>query len=329
MFDKNKVGPTFMKIGTSIKNRINDLESIYDKVKEEDKAKIDLELKLLNYGLIGENQIKYELENSFMDAIVLHDLYFEEYGLSAQIDYIVITPINIYVIECKNLYGDIEIDSNGNFSRIMNINNRKVKEGIYSPITQVTRHLELVKRMRYDAQNKVTQYLAKNNFGTAYMPVVVLSNPKTVLYSKYAKKKDKEMVIRADGLIRFMKEKNKISAKDVVYSRATMLEIANFFLEKNIYKSSDVLEKYEILEEEVEIIDDFDINDDDVVKKLKQYRFNKSKEERVKPYFIFNNKQMEDIIALRPKTKEELMTISGFKEVKTEKYGEDIIKIFN
>ena len=39
---------------------------------------------------------------------VLHDIYLEIGDLSAQIDYLVITRKMVFVIECKNLIGDIE-----------------------------------------------------------------------------------------------------------------------------------------------------------------------------------------------------------------------------
>lgn len=38
-------------------------------------------------------------------------------------------------IECKNLYGNIEVDSQGNFTRTVSYGKYYKKEGIYSPIT--------------------------------------------------------------------------------------------------------------------------------------------------------------------------------------------------
>jgi len=62
-------------------------------------------------------------------------------------------------------------------------------------------------------------------------------------------------------------------------------------------------------------------------KELKEYRLNKSREEKVKPYFLYNNLQLEAIIRAKPKTVEELKEINGFGNVKCEKYGADIIYI--
>lgn len=63
--------------------------------------------------------------------------------------------------------------------------------------------------------------------------------------------------------------------------------------------------------------------------KLKEYRWNKSKEDNVKPYYIYSNSTLEDLIKFKPKSIDELKSIKGFGEVKSEKYGNDIINIIN
>jgi superfamily II DNA helicase RecQ len=46
-----------------------------------------------------------------------------------------------------------------------------------------------------------------------------------------------------------------------------------------------------------------------------------------KAYFIYNDNQLKDLIAKMPRNKEELKKVSGFGEVKANKYGNDILKI--
>lgn len=70
-----------------------------------------------------------------------------------------------------------------------------------------------------------------------------------------------------------------------------------------------------------------DYSNNPVYKKLRQYRWNKSVEESVKPYYIFNNETLEALIKLKPESIEELKKIKGFGPVKSDKYGEDIINI--
>jgi len=63
--------------------------------------------------------------------------------------------------------------------------------------------------------------------------------------------------------------------------------------------------------------------------RLKEYRLLTSKKENIKPYLIFNNVQMDEIIEKLPKTKDELLAVKGFGEKKVDKYGTDILKIIN
>lgn len=60
---------------------------------------------------------------------------------------------------------------------------------------------------------------------------------------------------------------------------------------------------------------------------LKKYRLNKSKELGIKPYMIFSNKEMNDIILIKPMDIDSLCKINGFGDVKCSKYGEDIVRI--
>ena len=60
---------------------------------------------------------------------------------------------------------------------------------------------------------------------------------------------------------------------------------------------------------------------------LKQYRYETSKAEGVKAYYIFNNAQLEALIAVMPRSLDDLRQISGFGEIKCEKYGREILRI--
>ena len=65
----------------------------------------------------------------------------------------------------------------------------------------------------------------------------------------------------------------------------------------------------------------------EIFKELRAYRLKKSREEDIKPYIIYSNKQLKDLIIKMPKSKKELQSIAGFGEVKVNKYGDDIIAI--
>ena len=135
-----------------------------------------------------------------MPMYVMNDIHIEtEDGLSAQIDYIVVTRKVTFLIECKNLIGNIDIDSEGNFNR------------------------------NYE------------------------------LYGKHIKEKEN--------------------------------------------------------------------SNDELIKNLKAFRLQRSREENIKPYFVFNDKQMMDLISKNPHSKDELQEVSGFGKLKAEKYGDGILKI--
>lgn len=331
-FNKYKE-PIFLKETSDLDKQINVLQELMPKLNQEGQAKLTQDLKFLEYGTIGEKNIAFELKNSHMPMYILRDIYLVHDGLSAQIDYLVVTKKYVYIIECKNLYGNIEINSNGDFIRSMTFGNKTVKEGIYSPITQNQRHLELLNQIRRDKQSNGVMKLIYNIVANSmYKTVVVLANPKTVVNTKFAKKEVKNQVIRADQLIKYIKDENDKS-KDADMSDETMRGWAESFIRMHINKIEDYSQKYaayQMAETEIinnQIITDKFIDEAELYKALKAFRLNKSREENLKPYFIFNDNQLNDLIAKMPRTKEELLGVSGFGAVKVEKYGDEILTI--
>lgn len=84
----------------------------------------------------------------------------------------------------------------------------------------------------------------------------------------------------------------------------------------------------EVIEEEKaeeQVVD----NASDLYEEIRKYRYNKSKEEGNKPYFLFNNSTLDLLVKERPRTKEELLKIQGFGQVKVDKYGDDLLNIIN
>ncbi len=65
-----------------------------------------------------------------------------------------------------------------------------------------------------------------------------------------------------------------------------------------------------------------------MIKELKEFRLVKAREENIAAYMIFNNEEMEVLIASCPVNEEELLKVKGFGKKKVEKYGEGILRIF-
>lgn len=322
LFQK-KIGTVFLKSDSDAQGFVEKMEKLSEEATAELKSEIEKQIKIAKYGLAGENTLAFELKNSGMDMYVLHDIYLEADGMSAQIDYLLVTRKHIYVIECKNLIGNIEVDSMGNFVRTYEISGKKIKEGIYSPITQNQRHLQVIKALRGKEKNFFTKMLFENNFENAYKSLVVLANPKTYLNAKYAKKDVKNKIVRADQLVAKIKEIDGMS-KEIDYKEEDMKNLAEFFLAANGEKHSDYARKYEEMINEIEKgIPDVE----NLTIALKKFRLDQSRAEGIKPYYIFNDAQMKDLIEKNPSTKEQLLEISGFGKVKVEKYGDEILEI--
>lgn len=249
IFDKIKV-PIFLKDSSEAKKQLLELKEIRENVSDSLADELEQEIAKVEAGIYGENAVKYELENSHIPMIVLHDVFLEFEGLTAQIDYIIITRKHHFVIECKNLVGDIEINSSGDFIRTTSYGRKTKKEGIYSPITQNRRHLELIKAMLKSRQSSFLQKMAfEKNFDNIYRSVVVLSNPKTILNDRYAKKEIKSQVIRADRLAEYIRKIDS-DPNSTSFSEKDMQMYGDFFLKNHQPPKVDYVEKFRSLADE-------------------------------------------------------------------------------
>lgn len=321
--------PFFYKTDSDARRQLEQLKEIHKTAPDVIKAKIEQDIKMLSYGITGEENVAFELNNSSLPIIVLHDLHIVYEDLSAQIDYMIITNKFTLIVECKNLIGNIEVNSNGDFIRTLQYNGKYKKEGMYSPITQNMRHLEMIKKVRLALRNNfVTKTLFEKHFDENYKSVVVLANPKTIVNMKYAKKDVKEKIIRCDQLIEYIKKLMKES-ENAISSEKEMFKLAEFFLSLHSENTVDYTKKYwaEETVKEACITNDTKLEDTLLYKELKQYRYDTSKAEGVKAYFIYNNAQLEELVSVRPKTLDELKNISGFGDVKCQKYGAAILEI--
>lgn len=331
--------PFFYKKDSNAKNQLEQLKEILKSAPERIKSQIEQDIKMLSYGIAGEENVAFELNNSHLPIIVLHDLNIGYDGLSAQIDYLIITRKFVLVIECKNLIGNIEVNSSGDFIRTTEYKGKNKKEGIYSPITQNMRHLELIKNIKLSSKNNfITKAFFEKVFDDFYKDIIVLANPKTVINMKYAKKEVKEKIIRCDQLNDHIKTLLK-NSKEAPFSDKDMFERAESFLSLHGTNTVDYTKKY-ILEEveqetplEINEIkfelnqDGTKIEDTQIYKALKQFRYEKSKEEGVKAYIIFNNAQMEALILAMPSNLDDIRKVQGFGDVKCQKYGDAILEI--
>lgn len=146
-------------------------------------------------------------------------------------------------------------------------------------------------------------------------------------------------------------EENDLNARENM-SNNEMLSLAQFFLEHSQPNKSDYANKYielvaQIREDKnrIRVVEaeneketmagannnnenfDNELVKETYIKALKAFRLEQSRKENIKPYYIFNDAQMLNLIEIMPGNKEELLKISGFGPVKVEKYGEQVLSI--
>ncbi len=371
--------PVFLKESSDAQKQIQMLDGLAPYLTLEGQEILRQDIRFLEYGISGERQIAYELKNSHMPMYILHDIYLEDGNLSAQIDYIVVTRKLCFIIECKNLYGNMEITPSGAFYRIMNVGGQRKMEAMYSPITQNEHHLELLKKIRLDEKgNFLFRKMAEKQFDRCYQSIVVLANPKTMVYARDAAPSIREKVIRADQLVAYIRRKYQESAESEL-SDKKLKEWAESFLDLHQEKQKNYLYKYQPYwlsdsggrdekkpdsgnsamgrkrtgsgsetgrdierkketryyagTERAEIptesrpAESGRIEDTPLFKALRVYRWKKSQEEGIKPYFIYNDNQLKDLIAKMPRNTRELCQVAGFGEIKAKKYGPEILEI--
>jgi len=156
---ENIKGAQIMKESNRAKEQLAAMEELLVSVTHPKLVAIlESDIAAMRAGIFGEDTILFELKHCPMPLVVLHDLYLELEGLSAQIDFMVVTRKRTFVLECKNLYGNVTVNQAGDFVR--QVGSRR--EGIYSPVTQSQRHLELLKKIRSDDKgNILTKMLNK------------------------------------------------------------------------------------------------------------------------------------------------------------------------
>lgn len=333
LFKHNKIKDVTILKDVDLSN-MEKLEDLLDKVGDDQKEIVDAQIKKEKAGIDGENRVMYELKHLKEPCLIIHDLtLFDKNADQSQIDFVILTRNCAIVLESKSLQGNITINSDGEFTRQFVNNERKVyrKEGMYSPIRQNEIHVGVLEDFLRD--NKIIKNYPIES-------LVVISHDRTIIDKKYATKNVKDAIVKFDQLdnniYRIMQKH-----LDTDISDSKLLEIGESLVDNDTPRVIDYVSslKLKLIDEELfeetkkaqetGFVEENNeqVIDNTLIDALKAYRLKKAKELHYQPYFIFNNAQMEQIIQLSPKTKEELCSIEGFGDKKYEMYGEDIIAI--
>jgi len=281
---------------------------------------------MVKKGLDGENEIAYQLKKAHIGMYVLRDIKLQYEDLKAQIDYVIITPVYTYFVECKNLVGNITVNEKGDFIREYTINGKKIKKGMYSPLRQVEAQREVVRKIWESTTSKLIKVLASKNFEYYRRVLVVAANQDTILNTSKAPKEVKYKVLRADALIRQIEyDLNHGREGDVFDNKKSMEAAAQSYLNSSIYENIDFYEYYKnkfCTNTKVKI-------NDNLKERLINLRKVRAAEKKIPPYYIFNNDELDRIVELRPKTIEELKRSNILTSVKINSHGKAIIDEIN
>lgn len=285
-------------------------------------------------GLEGENEIAYQLKKSNIGMYVLRDVKLKYNDLTAQIDYIIITPVFIYYVECKNLIGNITVTYKGEFVREYNIGGKKIRKGMYSPLRQVEAQREVVRKIWEDSNSSIIKLLASKNFNYYRRVLVVAANQDTILNTNRAPKDMKYKVLRADSLVRQMEYDISHRDKDeIVESKNGMEKIAKSYLKicinENVNYYNYYMNKYCNYDGEKRESEKKKVTDKEMKNILVEFRKNRAKQMNIPAYYIFTNKELEELIEVKPKTIEELRKSNILSEIKIRTHGNEIVNIFN
>lgn len=319
----------------------SDLQNRYDallRLKKEYSVNDEFyeELYIVKKGLEGENEIKYQLSKSNLGMYVLRDINIEYEGLKAQIDYVVLTKMYCYFIECKNLVGNITVNEKGDFIREYSINKKNIKKGMYSPLRQVEAQRDVYRKIWNNklSSNKVINMikraLAENNFPDTHRVLVVASNNETILNTKYAPKDIKDKVIKSDALVRKIQNDLDKSDKTLWESKKQVEEWAKGFLKLNVENNIDYYEYYKnkfVDENSSKKIET--IIEDNLKERLSEFRKSRSKQLNIPAYYVFNNEELDKLVEIRPRTLDELKESNVLSSIKIKTHGELIINIIN
>ncbi|TYR73450.1 helicase [Rossellomorea vietnamensis] len=292
-----------------------------------DLKKAQNHLKLFTIGQTGEMNVLFELQHSMLPLVILHDVYIEYKDYSAQLDFVVLTHKFIMIIEVKKLFGNIQVTDKGEFQRIITKNNRVVnKEGMYSPINQVERHVSIIEKL-------LKEEGAIENCPVKY--AVTFANPKTILQvSKNAPANIQSNVLRYDQIKHFIK--NELEKKSPVFMSDQQLygiadTILKFSKEKVFNQEDYLIEKPQIspqVESATSPSERMNNPKEDTLKAaLTEFRLTRSRESNVKPYHIFTNKILDSMLEKKPLTTEQLLEIEGIGPKRVEEFGKEIVSI--
>ena len=313
----------FYKENSDLQDKYNALKKLNDEYPNNE----DLlsELYIVKKGLDGENEIAYQIKKAHIGMYVLRDIKVKHEDLTAQIDYVIITPVYTYYVECKNLVGNITVTDKGDFIREFTINGKKTKKEMYSTLRQVEAQREVIRKIWESNSSAIRKFFASKNFDYYRRVLVVAANQDTILNTNRAPKEIKYKILRADSLIRQIEyDLNHRENDEYLDSKKSMEEIAQSYI--NLSNNEDI-NYYEYYKNKY--CNNVVSMNDDLKDRLIELRKVRSSEMNIPAYYVFTNDELDKLVELRPKTIEELKNANILSPIKIKTHGKIIIEEIN
>ena len=314
----------FYKENSDLQDKYNALKRLNEEYPKNEE--LQSELLIVKKGLDGENEISYQLKKSHIGMYVLRDVKVKYENLTAQIDYVVITPVFTYYIECKNLIGNITVTDKGDFIREFTLNGKRIKKGMYSPLRQVEAQREVIRKIWESNTSSFIKFFASKNFEYYRRVLVVAANQDTILNTNKAPKEFKYKILRADSLVRKIEfDLNHRDNDDYLKSKKGMEEIAQSYLDLS---SKEEIDYYNYYKEKFCNNVNVPIKDD-LKERLIELRKTRCNEMTIPAYYVFTNDELDKLIEVRPKTIEELKNANILTPIKIKTHGDLIVEEIN
>lgn len=341
----------FLKDFSKDNLNLKKLESLFSSTTDSTvKNQIGRDISFMKWGLEGENNVYFELKNSLLPMICLHDIRIQARDLFAQIDFLILTNKFFCILETKHLVGDIKVDSEGNFIRVITDElGVKKEEGIYNPVTQGERHSRILRKFLED-----NELLSLSNF--PIKSLAILANPKTILNKENAPENIKNSIIRYDQIVHYLQREfynpnydlmisdsklDYIGSKLVEYNKPILFDYeskyklkSNCYSEDNDSKKSITKNNFSNSKDSSSVkstkknIDSKD-SSANLESELKQLRREKSKELNIKAYELFKNDELSLLLKYLPKNTLELNKLNIIPKRGSSLIGKDIVDIIN
>ena len=287
------------------------LQRVMIKVPGETDAEDKRRIKISRYGIEGEDRVHYQLKNIYLPMVALSDVRIEEQFGNAQADFVVISSKKVFILEVKNLYGNIRVNQDGEVIRVIPKNDHIEEEGMENPFTQTKRQALLFQRL-----------LTGNGYNLAIDYLIVMGNPRTAISFEGKK----YPLIRHDKLKEYFE--NIVENTCTIQEFQKLVEIGEFIKSRNKerdFKIFDVMHNNMVSQSNQAPL--FNNKDLELYEELLEFRRRLAKERGIPMCNIFLNRDAENMVLKKPKTPEELMNIPGIKYKKYLLFGEEVLAI--